>query len=356
MKNYSTSDFECAIGLDLGDKASYFMSLGAEDREVVEEGKVVTTPRAIEKKFRLLARSRIALEAGAHSGWVSRLLMELGHEVIVANPRKLRLIYENKSKNDRVDASYLARVALLAPELLAPICHRGAQAQVDLQLLRAREKLVKARSMLITFVRASVKQTGARLPGCSADSFVNKVQSCIPLQLRPALEPLLQMIQGLSEQIGAYDAVIEAMCRDKYPETQSHRQVGGVGPQTALAYVLTLEDWERFENSRIVGAYVGLCPGKKQSGDRDPQQRITRQGNSYLRRLLIHAAHYIMGPFGKDCDLRRHGEKIAARGGKAAKKRAIVAVARKLAVLLHHLWKSGDTYDPLYNAKRGKMA
>ena len=130
------------------------------------------------------------------------------------------------------------------------------------------------------------------------------------------------------------------------------RQVEGIGPLTALTFVLTLEDPYRFEKSRSVGAYLGLVPATDQSGDRDPQKRISKEGDEMLRKLLVGSAHYILGPFGSDSDLRRHGEKIASRGGKNAKKRAAVAVARKLSVLLHSLWVSGEVYDPLHNAHR----
>jgi transposase len=114
--------------------------------------------------------------------------------------------------------------------------------------------------------------------------------------------------------------------------------VEGVGTLTALTFVLTLEDPYRFEKSRSVGAYLGLVPATDQSGDRDPQKRISKEGDEMLRKLLVGSAHYILGPLGKDSDLRRHGERIASRGGKNAKKRAAVGVARKLSVLLHRLW------------------
>jgi transposase len=95
-----------------------------------------------------------------------------------------------------------------------------------------------------------------------------------------------------------------------------------------------------------------LVPAKDRSGDSDPQKRISKEGDEMLRKLLVGSAHYVLGPFGSDSDLRRHGEKIASRGGKNAKKRAVVAVARKLSVLLHRLWVTAEVYDPLYNASR----
>ena len=174
--------------------------------------------------------------------------------------------------------------------------------------------------------------------------------------MRPALVPILRMIEHHSGSIARYDRLIEEMGRKKYPETTTLRQVAGVGPITALCFVLTLDDPLRFKNSRAVGAFLGLRPKQDQSGERNPELRITKAGNRELRRLLVQGAQYILGPFGKDTDLRRFGESIAARGGKVAKRRALVAVARKLAVLLHRLWITGEVYEPLRNAKRSKAS
>jgi transposase len=169
----------------------------------------------------------------------------------------------------------------------------------------------------------------------------------------PALGPILEQIGSLTQRIRDYERQLEAISKEHYPqETDLLRQVEGIGPLTALTFVLTLEDPYRFEKSRSVGAYLGLVPATDQSGDRDPQRRISKEGDEMLRKLLVGSAHYILGPFGKDSDLRRHGEKIASRGGKNAKKRAVVAVARKLSVLLHRLWVTAEVYDPLYNTHR----
>jgi transposase len=170
----------------------------------------------------------------------------------------------------------------------------------------------------------------------------------------PALGSILETIGSLTQRIRDYERQLEAISKERYPETHLLRQVEGVGPLTALTFVLTLEDPYRFGKSRSVGAYsLGLVPAQDQSGDRDPREkRISKEGDQMLRKLLVGNAHYILGPFGSDSELRRHGQKIASRGGKNSKKRAVVAVARKLAVLLHHLWVSGEVYDPLYNAHR----
>jgi transposase len=294
---------------------------------------------------------RIAIEAGTHSPWASRVLEECGHEVLVANARKLRLIYANKRKTDEIDAENLARLARLDPKLLYPLKHRGEEGQAHMALIRSREALVSCRTQLVNHVRGAVKSFGGRLPKCLARSFYNKAPEHIPEALWPALGPILEQVASLTERIKDYDRKLQEICQEHYPQTELLRQVEGIGPLTALTFVLTVEDPYRFEKSRSVGAYLGLVPASDKSGDKDPQKRISKEGDEMLRRLLVGSAHYVLGPFGSDSDLRRHGEKIASRGGKNSKKRAVVAVARKLAVLLHSLWVSAEVYEPLRNAR-----
>jgi transposase len=339
-------------GLDLGDKYSRLCLVDQESGEIVEEGRLRTNPEAFERRFASERPMRIAIEAGTHSPWVSRVLEGCGHEVLVANSRKLRLIYANKRKTDEVDAENLARLARVDPKLLYPLKHRGEENQADMAIIRSRQALVDCRTQLVNHVRGAVKSFGGRLPKCPAASFHNKAQEHIPEALLPALGPLLETIGSLTRRIREYDRRLEAISEEHYPETELLRQVEGVGPLTALTFVLTVEDPYRFEKSRSVGAYLGLVPARDQSGDRDPQRRISKEGDEMLRKLLVSSAHYILGPFGSDSDLRRHGEKIASRGGKNAKKRAVVAVARKLSVLLHSLWISGEVYEPLRNTHR----
>jgi transposase len=337
---------ELTIGVDLGDRFSRLCGVDGSG-EVVEEGRLQTTEASLGRRFGGSERSRVVLEVGTHSPWVSRLLRELGHEVWVANPRQLRLIYRNDRKSDRVDAEYLARIGRLDPKLLAPVAHRGEESQADLAVLRSREVLVGARTRLVNHVRGAVKSVGGRLPSCSTASFPKKVRGAIPGELEPALVPLLAEIARLTRQIRRYDWRIERLCEERYPETVVLRQVAGVGAITALCYMLTLEDPTRFPSSRSVGTYLGLVPRQRDSGGSEPQLRISKAGDPMLRRLLVGSAHYILGPFGPDTELRRWGLKLAERGGKAAKKRAVVAVARKLAVLLHSLWLTGAVYEPI---------
>jgi transposase len=352
MSDGSKDQPQMTAGLDLGDKYSYLCLIDQLSGEVMEEGRLRTTPEAFRRRFSSERPMRIAIEAGTHSPWASRVLEQCGHEVLVANARKLRLIYSNKRKTDEIDAENLARLARVDPKLLYPLKHRGEDSQAHMALIRSRQALVGCRTQLVNHVRGAVKSFGGRLPKGPAVSFHNKAAEHIPEALWPALGPILETIASLTERIRDYERQLETLSKERYPETDLLRQVEGVGTLTALTFVLTLEDPYRFEKSRCVGAYLGLVPATDQSGDRDPQRRISKEGDEMLRRLLVSSAHYILGPFGSDSDLRRHGEKIASRGGKNAKKRAVVAVARKLAVLLHSLWISAEVYEPLRNTRR----
>jgi transposase len=349
----SKGQLKMTAGLDIGDNYSYLCLIDTQSGEVVEEGRLRTTPESLRRRFASeRPPMRIAIEAGTHSPWVSRVLEECGHEVLVANARKLRLIYANKRKTDEVDAENLARLARVDPKLLYPLKHRGEEGQAHLALIRSRQALVGARTQLVNHVRGAVKSFGARLPKCPARSFHNRAAEHIPEALMPALGSILETIGSLTERIRDYERKLEVISKEHYPETELLRQVEGIGPLTALTFVLTLEDPCRFAKSRSVGAYLGLVPAQDQSGDRNPQKRISKEGDEMLRKLLVGSAHYILGPFGSDSDLRRHGEKIASRGAKNSKKRAAVAVARKLSVLLHSLWVSGEVYEPLRNTHR----
>ena len=342
-----------AVGLDLSDRRARFHAIDDEG-ETVETGTVAMEAPHLQRWASNIPPTVMAIEAGTHSPWVSRLLTACGHEVIVANPVKVALITRNIRKSDAVDAEYLARLARLDRKLLHPIQHRGEQAQLDLQVIRTREIMVQSRTKLIGHVRGAVKSFGARLPKCATEAFVNKTRKVIPEQLRTALDPVYVQIEHLSTTIAGYDRQIETTARERYPEVERVAQIKGVGTLTGLTFVLVLEDASRFRRSRSVGAFLGLTSKREQSGEEDPQRRITKAGDRLMRRLLLQSAHYILGAFGEDCDLRRHGMRIAERGGKRAKKRAAVAVARKLSVLMHRLWISGETYDPLRNG--GKLA
>src|SRR5213078_4154418 len=258
------------IGLDLGDRWSWYCVLD-ETGEVLLEQKLSTIPKTMREVFAEMPRSRIALETGMHSPWVSRLLSELGHEVIVAHARKVRLIGESRRKDDRLDARTLARLARIDPQLLAPVKHRSAKAQADLTVIRARAGLVQARTSLINTARGLTKSYGERLRGCNSRNMKPEKASGLSPELQAVLEPLLAGIESLSEQIREYNEQIEHLAQESYPQVALLKQVKGVGTQIALTYVLTLEDPHRFPKSREVGCFLGLRPGRRDSGESQPQ-------------------------------------------------------------------------------------
>ena len=337
------------------DRSSWYCVLD-EAGAVVLEQRLSTTPKAMGEVFGRMPRCRIALETGMHSPWVSRVLSELRHEVIVAHARNVRLIGESRKKDDRLDAQTLARLARIDPELLCPVKHRSRQAQADLSVIRARAGLVRARTALVNTARGLAKSYGERLRGCNVRNMDPEKAEGLSPELQAALEPLLAALESLSEQIAEYNERIEQMAEKSYPQVALLKQIKGVGTLIALTFLLTLEDPRRFHKSRDVGCYLGLQPGRRNSGQSEPQMHISKEGDPYLRTLLVQGAQHILGPFGVDCDLRRWGLKLAERGGKSGKKRAIVAVARKLAVLLHHLWVSGEAYEPLHNSRPRTVA
>jgi transposase len=334
------------VGVDLGDQWSNYCILGLAG-ETLAEGQFRTRKQEVAEFFQVLAMSRVVIEVGTHSAWVREIIAGFGHEVLVANPRLMEGSKRRRRKSDRIDAEKLARLGRMDPKSLHPIEHRSTEVREDLVILRARDALVKSRTELINSVRGQVKSMGGRVTGCSSVAFSQKAIAEIPEEVHETLQPLLRLIATLSEEIKTFDQRIEKLAAEKYMQTQLLRQVSGVGPVTALAFVLTLETPLRFARSGDVGPYLGLVPKQEDSGDIQPQLGISKAGDRMLRKLLVGSAHYILGPFGPDTDLRRFGMRLCERGGKNAKKRAAVAVARKLAVLLHRLWASGEVYEPL---------
>lgn len=355
QRSMATEEIAYFIGIDLGDKKSNYCFMGRGE-EYLAEDQMPTTLEAFAAYFKAIPKSWVVLEVGTHSPWVSNLLESLGHEVYVANPRKMESIRKNKRKNDKKDARTLTRLVRADPQLLHPIRHRGIQAREDLILLRARDALVGARTKLINCVRGLVKSVGGRVPKCCSESFARQAVGAIPESIRETLLPIVEQIAAMTVQIRKLEGQVKRMAGKKYPETALLKQVDGVGDLTSLAYILTLDNPERFAKSREVGPYFGMVPRQDDSGESSKQLRITKEGDTMVRKLLTGSAQYILGPFGPDSDLRRFGLKLAARGGKNAKKRAVTAVARKLAVLLHRLWVTAEEYEPLRNAKLQEAA
>lgn len=334
------------IGIDLGDRRHAVCVLSAGG-EILAETEITNTRTCLSAFAQRHPGAVFVMETGTHSPWVSRLLEALGHTVYVANARKVRAISSSPTKSDQEDARMLARLGRADPKLLSPVKHRSESAQRALVRLKVREALVRSRVNAMNTVRFLVKSLGLQVPrGVKATAFVRKFRGQTDAATAALVEPLLQTLDALNARIKQLDLELEVIADERYPATRQLRQVPGVGPLTALGFVLTVEDPGRFPATRDVGAYLGLVPRRDQSGQTDKQLPISKRGNVQLRCLLVNCAHYILGPFGPPSHLRAAGERIAARGGKSAKKRAVIAVARKLAVTLLALWKSGAEYHP----------
>ena len=331
------------IGMDLGMKQSVICELD-ETGEVESTVTLPTTRPALRRWFGGRDKAEICLEAGGSSPWVDRLLRELGHDVIVVNPRRVKLIAESTLKTDKIDAEILARLLRGDRTLLRPVQHRGEETQRMRAKLRAREVLIRSRTACINSVRGLLRSFGYTLPKGATEKFAERFEvAVLPEELRGLVTPLVETVRSLSEQIKAFDGWVE-QAASAYPEVERLKKNDGVGTLSALAFVLCLEDPTRFADSRQVGAYLGFRPRLRQSCGDPRMGRINKEGDAGVRRLLVQCAHGVLRSRASS-ELKAFGERIKE---KKNRKVAVVAVARKLGVLMHRLWTTGEAYDPLF--------
>ena len=346
MNNNSTGIY---LGMDVSEKSIELFALSA-DNKTESKGKLVNNPAKVKAFLVALkntSRLTVALETGTHSPWLSKMLEEHGCKVFVGHARKLRAIWGDDKKCDQRDAEMLARIARMDPKLLHPIKHVSQEVRAEQAVIKARDVLVKNSTMLINHLRGTLRSFGISTSEIPTTSIHSKIMTLVPKELRPALEGVVKQLKELRTEIKEYDKKLTKLCK-KHKETKILQQLNGVGPVTALAFALIIADPRRFSSAGRVGSYLGLTPKRDQSGDVDKQLGITKSGNGMLRSHLVKAANYIMGPFGIDCELRRYGERIAAKGGKIARRKAKVALARKLAITMWRLWIDEAEYDPFY--------
>jgi transposase len=347
-----TKSSAITIGLDLGDRKHAVCVLDAKG-EILKQESIANTRPSLTALSRRHPGALVVMEVGMHSPWTSRFLKELGHRVLVANPRKVRAIYQNERKSDRKDAEILARLGRSDEKLLHPVEHVCEEMQRDLLQIKLRDNLVRQRVDIISSVRFTLKSLGVMLPSPNSESFARTARNKLRNEhsdLLALIEPSLGVLDAMTEQIRRLEKSIAAMAAEKYPESEFLTQISGVGLLTSLTFILTIGDPTRFGCKRDVAAFLGLVPRRDQSGETDKQLRISKAGNTYLRRLLVGCAQYILGPFGPDTALKRKGLKLAEKGGPRAKRKAVVAVARNLAVLLLTLWHDEAIYDSNHRA------
>jgi len=335
------------IGMDMGDKNHKAVALGGDGRESRRE-EVANTREAMAAFLGGFPGATLAIETGTHCRWVCALASGMGLKVLVANARKVALITRNSRKSDWNDAAMLADIAYAKPSLLRPVSLRGAADQRLMRLAKGRDALVRCRTAIVNQVRGFCKAEGVRLRACSPEAFPS-LRGDIPEEAADVSAHLLATIKFLNGKIKRYDRILEkALGRLRGEDADIVTQIPGVGTVTAAVFLAAIGDAGSFGgDARAAGPFLGLVPKSGQSGDKDPQLRISKEGNSLARRTLVNSASHIMGPFGKDSDLRRHGMRIAARGGKNAKKRARVAVARRLAVTMLAMLRDRSDYRPI---------
>jgi transposase len=352
MKTHTTKSSAITIGIDLGDRKHALCVLDAKGK-ILKQESITNTRGSLTALSRRHPGALMVMEVGMHSPWTSRFLENLGHRVLVANPRKVRAIYQNDRKSDRKDAEILARLARSDESLLHPVKHVAEETQRDLLQIKLRDNLVRQRVDIISSVRFTLKSLGIKLPSPSSESFARQARVILGkehLEYLTLVGASLCVLDAMTEQIRNLEKSIETMAAQKYPEVELLTQISGVGTLTALTFILTIGDPTRFRRKRDVGAFLGLVPRRDQSGETDKQLRITKAGDSYLRKLLVGSAQFILGHFGPDTALKRKGLKLAERGGPRAKRKAVVAVARNLAVLLLTLWHGEEIYQTDHRA------
>ncbi len=340
------------IGMDVSEKSIEFFFL-RPDGEGGLSKKEPNSPDTLAKLCSEMPDRQgfmVVMENGTHSPWMSEYFQCHGVECYVGNARKLAAIWTSVQKSDRNDAEMLARLARADLKLFSPIRHAGRDQRAEFAVLKSRDRLVKCRTALINCVRGTLRSFGVDTSELTVEKFTSKAVGVMPKDLHPALDGMLVQIRMLETQIKDYDRKIERIGKRHEP-VQRLRQISGVGPVIALAYVLFVGDPQNYSSAGRVGAHLGIVPKRDQSGDVDKQLGITKAGNQMLRYLLAQGANYILSR-GPDCDLRRFGERICARGGKIARRKAKIAVARKLSKIMYVLWRNGADYELFHKSQR----
>jgi transposase len=332
------------IGMDLSAKSAQLCVLD-EAGEMVEESSVRATRPGLTRALKSRAPALVVMEVGGTSAWIEDLVKELGHETLVVNPRRVKLIAQSSLKTDRVDAELLARLARADLNLLRPVQHRSEESRRHRGELRVRLTLVEQRKGLINCARGLMRHFGHAVATGSAECFVKRVEKhALPEELLALIQPLLTSIACMDEQIAELERQLEAVAAD-YEVVQQLRAIDGVGLLVSLSFVLCIDDPTRFKKARDVGPYLGLRPRLWSSGEVSRQGGISKEGDAEMRRLLVQAAHVLLHTCKQDSELRRWGLRLQERQGT---KIAVVGVARKLAVLMLHLWQTGASYERLH--------
>ena len=354
LAGMGTKDSDIRVAIDLSDRQSRWEARDLSTGEV-RTGVVQMTPAGLERCFAAAEHCTVVMEAGTHSHWLCAQLRKMGHRAEVLPADGLREgSGKKRRRNDAKDAASLLEHAVdIERPRVKKLWQRPDEYQRDLALMRMRNAMVEARAGLVSTVRGTVKQFGERVSKCDVEYFAGRARGELSAGMLALVEPVLGQIEELNKVVAQYDEQVRAYLARR-PEAARLLAVPGVGDVTVGAFLAYVGEASRFAHSRDVAAYIGLVPDQDQSGEHDPQLRITKSGDRMVRRNFLECARGIMGPFGKDSALRRWALALAGDGrNKIRNNKAAVALARKLAVLLHRLWVSGQAYDPWYGTKTG---
>ena len=350
------------IGMDVSDRKTQVcvMAKTGATPKIVMETTIPTTKDGLAKFLSTQdGAAPVAFETGMHCRWMSEVAEGMGFKVYVANPCRLRMITESKTKNDVNDARMLARIALSDPGLLHPVKLRGPEHQKMLNLHEMRNLLVKQRTGIVVQLRAIAKSMGFRIAKCQAAGFHNLDRKAWPEGFRDIAWPMLKNLEQLAVTIKTYEKQIRELAETPTFKAQVERlmEIRYVGLFVATGFIaVTGGDMDRFEKPRDIGPWLGVTPRQDQSGDIDRQCHITKAGSKMLRWKLAECAQRVLQKNSADTDLKVKGLRICARGGKIAKGKSITAVARGLAVLMvAMLKKPNEQYVPLSDAKAKEL-
>lgn len=342
------------IGVDVSDRTSKICVMAKDGvaRRIVVETTCATTRAGFGEAFAKFDRSwPVVFETGTHCRWMDSHLRSLGFKTFVANPAKVKLITGSNCKSDRGDARKLARLALADVGLLNPVRLRGERHQQMLRFHEARQLLMGQRTALINQIRNFAKSSGFRLPDCSTERFHDLDRSSWTAEFEQTVWPMMDMVKAVNMKLAAYDSMIGRLAEEPEFKAQVERamEVYGVGVVGSTALVAAIGgDVSRFGRARDVAPYLGLVPKRSQSGESDPQLGMTKAGNGLVRKVLVECANVVMKANSRDTDLKLKGLRISTRGGGISRKKAKVAVARGLAVLMVALLKDpAREYVPL---------
>ena len=343
------------IGADVSDRTTKICVMtkaeGGE-RRIVLETTCATTKAGLEEAFSKFDRSwPVAFETGTHCRWMDGVFRKMGFKTIVGNPGKIPSITKSNTKNDRNDARELARLAIADSAMLHPVFLRDEVYQQMLRFHHARNMLISQRTQSTNQIRGFAKSVGHRIECSSTEKFHEQGKAGWPRELEECAWPLMGMLKTINLKIKAYDKLIARLA--ERPEFKSMvervRVVYGVGIIGSTVFVAAIGGRpDRFAHTRDIGPYFGMIPKQDQSGDDDKQLHITHAGADIVRTTLVECAGVVMMDKSKDTDLKLKGLRIAMHGGKIARKKAKVAVARGLAVAMLALMQHPEReYIPL---------